>query len=312
VARTSGPLALLDAAGLYFRAFNALPRSLAAPDGSPVNAVRGFLDTLAKLLTERAPGRLVACLDADWRPAFRVAALPGYKAHRLADDGAEDVPEELGRQVPVILDVLTAAGLATARASGFEADDVIGTLLAGETRAPVEIITGDRDLLQLVRRLPTPAVVVYLGARRGQPEVLGEAEVAARYGLVTDGAGPAYAEMATLRGDPSDGLPGVGGIGEKTAAKLISRFGSLAALRAAAASGEHGVPARARSALAEASGYLDAAPTVVRVVTDAPVKLSGPDEIPAAPADPEGLGELQQRWGLGGSIDRLVTALRGR
>ncbi len=308
---SSKSLALLDAAGLYFRAFHALPISLAAPDGSPVNAVRGFLDTLAKILTDRAPGRLVACLDADWRPAFRVAALPGYKAHRLAEDGSEAVPDELGPQVPVILDVLAAAGLATAAATGFEADDVIGTLVAREAGDPVEVVTGDRDLLQLVRRSPTPVVVVYLGGRRTEPEILGEAEVAARYGLPTGGAGPAYAEMAMLRGDPSDGLPGVGGIGEKTAAKLIGRYGSLAEVRAAAESGDGGVPPRARAAMSEAAAYLDAAPRVVRVVTEAPVKLSRPDTVPSGAADLGALGELQDRWGLGGSIDRLVAALRG-
>jgi 5'-3' exonuclease len=311
VAAPPKPLALLDAAGLYFRAFHALPASLTAPDGTPVNAVRGFVDTLAKILTERAPGRLVACLDADWRPAFRVEALPGYKAHRLAEDGTEDVPQELGRQVPVILDVLTAAGLATAAAGGFEADDVIGTLVARETRDPVEVVTGDRDLLQVVRTSPTPATVVYLGGRRGRIDVLGEAEVGARYGLPAGGAGPAYAEMAMLRGDPSDGLPGVAGIGEKTAAKLVSQFGSLAAVRAAAEAGNHAVPPRARRELAEASDYLDAAPTVVRVATDAPVELAVADEVPSAPAAPERLRGFQDRWGLGSSIDRLMRALGG-
>jgi 5'-3' exonuclease len=305
----AAPVALLDAAGLYFRAFHALPTSLTAPDGTPVNAVRGFADTLAKILTDRTPGRLVACLDADWRPAFRVEVLPGYKAHRVADDGAEAVPDELGPQVPVILDVLAAARLATAEAAGFEADDVIGTLVARETRDPVEVVTGDRDLLQVVRRSPTPALILYLGGRRAAAEVLDEAEVAAKYGLPAEGAGRAYAEMAVLRGDPSDGLPGVGGVGEKTAAKLIRRFGSLPAVRAAAESGDAGVPPRAAKAIVEASGYLDAAPRVVRVVTDAPVQVSGPDELPSAPPDPDGLRALQHRWGLGGSIDRLLAAL---
>ncbi|HEX4222649.1 MAG TPA: flap endonuclease, partial [Pseudonocardiaceae bacterium] len=213
---TTAPLALLDSASLYFRAYYALPDSMTAPDGTPVNAVRGFTDTIARIVTDRHPSRLVACLDADWRPAFRVAALPSYKAHRVAEVSAggdiEEVPDTLTPQVPIIRDVLAAFGIATAEAQGYEADDVIGTLTATETRAPVEVITGDRDLFQLVRETPTPARIVYVGKGWAKAEVLGPEEIAARYALPVDGAGPAYADMAVLRGDPSDGLPGVPGI----------------------------------------------------------------------------------------------------
>ena len=83
---------LLDAASLYFRAFYGVPESITAPDGTPVNAVRGFCDMVSRLLTDRRPGRLVACLDLDWRPAFRVQALPSYKAHRVAGGGTGDGP----------------------------------------------------------------------------------------------------------------------------------------------------------------------------------------------------------------------------
>ncbi|WP_034240735.1 5'-3' exonuclease, partial [Saccharomonospora iraqiensis] len=257
------PLVLLDAASLYFRSYYALPESMTAPDGMPVNAVRGFADTVARILTDRRPARLVACLDADWRPAFRVRALPSYKAHRVAaeadaheaaDSGTdagtgtdtEEVPDTLTPQVPVILDLLAAAGLATASADGFEADDVLATLAARETRDPVEVVTGDRDLFQLVRTGPPPVSVIYVGKGWAKAEVLGPDELAHRYGLPAGHAGAAYADMAMLRGDPSDGLPGVAGIGEKTAAKLITRFGSLEALRDAAARGDGDVPPRAR------------------------------------------------------------------
>src|SRR5262249_37402174 len=154
-------------------------------DGTPVNAVRGFTDTLARIITERGPRRMIACLDADWRPQFRVDLLPSYKAHRVADEAAnaEDVPDTLSPQVPIILDVLAAAGLATGEAEGFEADDVIGTLTAQETDDPVEVITGDRDLFQVVREEPTPARVVYVGKGWAKAEVLGPAELAQRYGL---------------------------------------------------------------------------------------------------------------------------------
>ena len=131
------PLMLTDTASLYFRAFHGVPSSVTAPDGSPVNAVRGFLDMLATLVEAHRPGRLACCLDLDWRPQFRVDALPGYKAHRVAGpDGAEDVPDGLAPQVPVLLDVLAALGVATEGAAGYEADDVIATLAVREPGPP--------------------------------------------------------------------------------------------------------------------------------------------------------------------------------
>ncbi|MEU3270378.1 5'-3' exonuclease [Saccharomonospora sp. NPDC006951] len=315
---TTAPLALLDAASLYFRSYFALPDSLTAPDGTPVNAVRGFTDTVARIITDRGPRRLVACLDADWRPQFRVEALPSYKAHRVVEaapsdgvDGVdvEEVPDTLTPQIPIILEVLEAAGLATALAKGFEADDVIGTLTVREKTDPVEIITGDRDLFQLVRTEPTPASVIYVGKGWAKAEVLGPAEVAAKYGIPVAEAGPGYADMSMLRGDPSDGLPGVAGIGEKTAAKLITQFGSLEALVAAAKAESTELPLKTRVRLNEAADYLAVAPTVVRVAPDAPVELSGDDRLSSSPADPDRLTELAQRWNLGGSVPRLLTAL---
>ncbi|MGW4486236.1 5'-3' exonuclease [Amycolatopsis sp. NPDC004368] len=312
----TGPLALLDSASLYFRSYYALPDSMTAPDGTPVNAVRGFTDTLARILTDRRPSRLVACLDADWRPKFRTDLLPSYKAHRVAVPGhgegeadVEEVPDTLTPQVPVILDVLAAFGFATAEAAGYEADDVIGALATREQDAPVEVITGDRDLFQLVRETPTPTSVVYVGKGWAKAEVLGQAEIAERYGVPASFAGPGYADMAALRGDPSDGLPGVAGIGEKTAAKLITQFGSLEELIAAAQSGDSRLPLKMRLRLKDAGDYLAVAPTVVRVAVDAPVEQSGPDAVPASPADPDRVAELAERWNLGRSVERLVAAL---
>ncbi|NKQ52185.1 5'-3' exonuclease [Amycolatopsis sp. K13G38] len=304
-------LALLDSASLYFRSFYALPESMTAPDGTPVNAVRGFADTIARIITDRRPTRLVACLDADWRPRFRVDLLPSYKAHRVADprENVEEVPDTLTPQVPIILELLEAFGLATAEAEGYEADDVIGALTAREKADPVEVITGDRDLFQLVRTEPAPASVIYVGKGWAKAEVLGPAEVAERYGVPKDSAGPAYADMAALRGDPSDGLPGVAGIGEKTAAKLITQFGSLEALVEAARTSSRDLPLKMRLKLTGAEDYLSVAPTVVRVATDAPVVMSGSDAVPAEPADPDRIAELSERWNLGGSVKRLLAAL---
>jgi 5'-3' exonuclease len=255
----------------------------------------------------------VCCMDADWRPAFRVDALPSYKAHRVADaeKNEEEVPDTLSPQVPIILDLLDAAGLARAEAEGYEADDVIGTLAHREQTDPVEVISGDRDLFQVVREQPTKASVVYVGRGWAKAEVLGTTELAAKYALPADIAGPAYAEMSMLRGDPSDGLPGVAGIGEKTAAKLISEFGSLDALLAAAAANDPKVPPRARKSLAEAAEYLAVAPLVVRVATDAAVVMTGTDPIPDGPKDRKRMLALKKRWNLGASVDRLLAALDG-
>lgn len=292
-----GALMLLDAASLWFRAYHGVPRSVTAPDGRPVNAVRGFLDHVGRLLREHRPAGLVACLDEDWRPAFRVAALPTYKTHRLPaeDPDGTDTPDDLVPQVEIILEVLAAVGLATAGAAGYEADDVIGTL-ATMSSGPVDIVTGDRDLFQLIR----PGVRVLYTVEQGRP--YDDAAVAARYGIPD---GRSYADFALLRGDPSDGLPGVAGIGPKTAATLVCRYGGLPGLLAALDAGEP-VPAAGR--LRAARDYLTAAQVVVRVVTDIPL---GPVDagLPAAPADADRLALLSEAHGLSSPVSRLVAAL---
>jgi len=304
------PLLLLDTASLYFRAFYGVPESVRAPDGTPVNAVRGLLDMTARLVAARRPARLVACWDDDWRPAFRVAAIPFYKAHRVAPDGGEEVPAALVPQIPLIADVLEALGIARVGAPGYEADDVIGTLTAREVarpaadRSPVEIVTGDRDLFQLVDDAAGVRVLFTLKGI-GELEVVDEARLAERHGVPS---GRAYAHMATLRGDSSDGLPGVAGIGEKTAVLLVRRYGDLDGVLRAAEAGDPGLTAAQRRRLLEAREYLAVAPGVVDVATDAPVPgVTG--TLPATPADPERLVALAERWRLGSSLTRLVDAI---
>ncbi|MFC5289783.1 5'-3' exonuclease H3TH domain-containing protein [Actinokineospora guangxiensis] len=304
----SGPLVLLDSASMYFRSFYAVPESMTSPDGIPVNAVRGFAGMVAQIITERRPARLVACMDADWRPAFRVEAIPSYKAQRVADpaNNAEEVPDTLTPQVPIIVELLAAAGICMAESAGHEADDVIGTLAHREKTDPVEIITGDRDLFQCVREEPTTVRVVYVGAGWRKKTVIGPQELAEKYGLPPQGS--AYADMSVLRGDPSDGLPGISGIGEKTAAKLITKFGTLQALVEAAAAGSKDVPLRVREAFEHDADYLAKAPLVVRVNNDAPIDSTCADPIPGA-VDVERLTALKQRWDLGSGVDRLIEAL---
>ena len=304
-------LVLLDSASMYFRAFFGVPDSVRAPDGTPVNAVRGFTDMVSFVIGLAKPTRLVACLDLEWRPAFRVAALPSYKAHRLAPDGKlEIVPDALQTQIPIILDVLRAAGIARAGADGYEADDVIGALCARESVDPVEVVSGDRDLFQVIRDEPTPVRVRYTGQGMAKATLYGPAELAQRYGLPPSRAGAAYADLAVLRGDPSDGLPGVPGIGEKTAATVVSRFGSFDELMEALVDpSDRRLSRGIRSKLAAAREYLALAPGVVRVAADAQVMISGPDRLPDSPDDPDELDALAQRWGIAGSVRRLTGAL---
>jgi 5'-3' exonuclease len=294
---------LLDTASLYFRAFFGVPDTVRAPDGTPVNAVRGLLDMITRLVRARQPARLVACWDADWRPAFRVAAVPSYKAHRLAADGtSEETPPALAAQVPLIEQVLQAAGLAVAGQPGFEADDVIATL-AARSEDPVDVVTGDRDLFQLVDDARGIRVIY---TQRGllNMDVIDEAAVSAKYGI----PGRAYADFAALRGDPSDGLPGVPGVGEKTAAALIRTFGSIDAITTALDAGHGGFPRGSREKLERARDYLDIALSVVRVVDDAPLPpVDG--KLPAVLADANRLEDLGERWGLGSSLTRFVAAV---
>src|SRR3989449_4988914 len=215
-----------------------------------MHAVYGFLNMLARLVTDRRPDRLGIAVDEDWRPAFRVEALPAYKAHRVSDEPDPIAPQEaLGREV------LGALGIAVVGAEGFEAEDVIATL-AARAREPIEIVSGDRDLFALVRDPDVRVLYPLVGVTKLLQ--VDEAEITRRYGI----PGRAYGDFALLRGDPSDGLPGVPGIGEKTAARLVAEHGSVDAILSAPAL----APAVARR-LEAARDYLTAARRVVLPVT---------------------------------------------
>ena len=312
----AAPLLLLDGPSMWFRSFFGVPSSITSPDGRPVNALRGFLDSLAVLITRERPARLVVCDDWDWRPQFRVDLIPSYKAHRVveqtphAQPDVEEVPDDLSPQVEWILEILGAFGISTAGATGFEADDVLGTLAAREQRHPVVVVSGDRDLLQVVTDDPVPVRVLYLGRGLSNATTFGPAEVAERYGVPVHRAGPAYAELALLRGDPSDGLPGVAGIGEKTAATLLSQYGSLEQILAAAHDTTSTLSKAYRSKLLGAADYIAAAGPVVRVVTDAPVTMStATDTLPLSADKPRRVAELADTHGVVSSLGRLQKAL---
>lgn len=305
---------LLDTASLYFRAFFGVPDSVRAPDGTPVNAVRGLLDFITRLVGEYQPTHLVCCWDNDWRPQWRVDLIPSYKAHRVEAElpaptkgGAhfeEEVPDPLEAQIPVILDVLEAFGIAVVGADGYEADDVIGTL-ATAAGMPVDVVTGDRDLFQLVDD-EAEVRILYIARGVGRHERVTNTVVQGKYGI----DGRQYADFAALRGDPSDGLPGVAGVGEKTAASLLRKFGSLEGIVAAAQDPASDLAPGPRRKVKDAADYLRVAPAVVAVARD--IDLGGPDlTMPRTPADPEALLALSERWGLGGSVTRLVETLTG-
>lgn len=300
-------LMLLDTASLYFRAFYGVPDTVKAPDGRPVNAARGLLDMIAKLVTTYEPTHLIACWDDDWRPQWRVDLIPSYKAHRVAElveaaPDVEEVPDPLEVQIPAIRAELETLGIPIVGATAHEADDVIASF-ASQATMPVDVVTGDRDLFQLVddeRRIR----VIYTGRGMSSLEVLDESAVVEKYHVL-----PAqYADYATLRGDASDGLPGVAGIGEKTAATLLAAHGDLAGITAAAADGE-GMTAGIRAKILAASDYLAVAPTVVEVVRtlDLPAvdaRLTSPDATAVA--------ALGAEWGLGASLDRAAAAITAR
>ncbi|MFB7269458.1 5'-3' exonuclease H3TH domain-containing protein [Streptomyces sp. NPDC056244] len=300
---------LLDTASLYFRAYFGVPDSVRAPDGTPVNAVRGLLDFIARLVQDHRPDELVACMDADWRPQWRVDLIPSYKAHRVAEERAEgpdeeETPDTLAPQVPVIEAVLDALGIARVGVAGYEADDVIGTL-AGRATGPVDIVTGDRDLYQLVDD-SRGVRVLYPLKGVGTLQLTDEALLREKYGV----DGPGYVDLALLRGDPSDGLPGVPGIGEKTAAKLLDAFGDLAGIMAAVDDPRSKLTPSQRKRLDEARDYVAVAPKVVRVAGDVPLPEFDP-ALPSGPRDPAMVDALAARWGLGGALRRLLVTLEG-
>src|SRR5437899_7962897 len=287
------PTLFVDAARLAYRAYHAAPE-IRADDGTLVNAAYGFLNFMSRLVPDRKPARMHVALDADWRPQFRVDAIPSYKSHRVA--GPDDPPDPVDPQMKIIVEMLEAFGISVAAAEGYEAEDVIATLVA-RTDDSVEIVTGDRDLFQLVRD-PNVRVLYTL---RGVTELahVDQAWIHAKYGV----PGDHYFDYAVLRGDPSDGLPGVHGIGEKTASQLVAKYGSLDGILAA-----NDLSATIRAKLRASADYLAAARRVVWMARDAPV-TGGDGTLPKTPTHARQLDALAERYGLVAAVKRLADAL---
>jgi 5'-3' exonuclease len=301
-------LMLLDTAGIYFRAFYGVPDTVTAPDGTIVNAVRGTLDIVARLVGQFAPTLLVACWDDDWRPQWRVDLIPTYKTHRVAEivevgPDVEVVPDPLTVQVPLIAEALELLGIPIVGATEHEADDVIGTL-ASTASMPVDVVTGDRDLFQLVDDA-RDVRVIYTGRGMANLEILDGAAIEAKYAISPQ----QYAAFAAMRGDPSDGLPGVAGVGEKTAAGLLREFGDLAGIVAAAADPGTKLSPSVRAKLLAASDYLAVAPAVVNVVRDLGLPAVDSRLRALSPAEADAARAFSARWGLDSAMTRILSAL---
>lgn len=296
---TAGTTLLVDAPSLVYRAYFSTPDTVRAPDGRGVNAVHGFFGMLARLVGDHDPDRIACAADLNWRPEWRVRLVESYKRHRTEPGNVQQTADAaLAHQVPIAFELLVRLGVVVAGHPDYEAEDVIGTLAARAT-GRVAIVSGDRDLFQLVR---DPDVYV-LYPRRGVSVMdrVDEAYIAERYGI----PGRAYRDYAVLRGDASDGLPGVRGIGEKTAASLVSRYGSLAAVVAAAA--ETPVRSAALGKVRRELDYVERAERVVTIATDVP--LPEVDLTRPRPAPDDALLASATELGLAGAVRRLVAAL---
>jgi len=296
-------LMLLDSASLWYRAYFGMPDTLVSPTGEPVNAIRGYLDMTARLMDIYKPTRIVACIEGDWRPSWRVELFPDYKANRLDVEGAEEEPDTLGPQIPILLDLLEAFGIPLVGVDDYEADDVMASYAVRE-KGPIKIVTGDRDLFQLVddsRKIS----VVYLAKGIANHDHVDLKWIANKYDI----PGERYALFAMIRGDASDGLPGIRGIGEKGAAIIAKQFTSLEEVMLAAERNDERLTANARKKLLESSAYAKIAPKLVHCALDVPL----PNLDLKVPQRPESLDEIyqyQNDYGLGASIDRFISALK--
>ena len=296
-------LLLLDSASLWYRAYFGMPDTLVAPDGTPVNAIRGYLDMSSRLLNMYTPSRLVACIEGDWRPSWRVELFPGYKANRLEEDGeGEEEPDTLAPQIPILLDLLEAFQIPLVGVDDYEADDVMASFAKRES-GPIRIATGDRDLFQLVDD-DLDVQVIYLAKGIGNHDLVNRQWIENRYAI----PGDRYGLFAMFRGDPSDGLPGVVGIGEKGAALIARNFSNIGDVVNAAENDDERLTPALRKKIIAGKDYLRIAPKLVSCATDVPlpnIELT----LPKRPTDLNQIREIQAKYALGASVDRFIAAL---
>ena len=295
-------LMLLDSASLWYRAYFGMPDTLVSPTGQPVNAIRGYLDMTSRLLVKYQPNRIVACLEGDWRPSWRVELFPDYKLNRLDEEGAEEEPDTLGPQIPILLDVLDALGIPLLGVDDYEADDLMATFSVKQP-GPVRIVTGDRDLFQLADD-ERDVKIVYLAKGISNHDLVDLKWIQEKYQI----PGDRYALFAMIRGDSSDGLPGIKGIGEKGAMVIANLFKTMPEVMQAAAGADERLSANIRKKLLESSQYAAIAPKLVGCALDVAIpemEIS----MPKKPKSLEKIIKLKDEFGLGASIDRIMSAL---
>jgi 5'-3' exonuclease len=293
---------LLDSASLWYRAYFGMPDTLVSPTGQPVNAIRGYLDMTSRLLVKYQPNRIVACLEGDWRPSWRVELFPGYKLNRLDEEGAEEEPDTLGPQIPILLNVLDALGIPLLGVDDYEADDLMATFSVKQP-GPVRIVTGDRDLFQLADD-KRDVKIVYLAKGISNHDLVDLKWIQDKYQI----PGDRYALFAMIRGDSSDGLPGIRGIGEKGAMVIANLFKTMPEVMQAAAGADERLSANIRKKLLEGSQYAAIAPKLVSCALDVAIpemEISTPKK----PKSLEKIIKLKDEFGLGASIDRIMSAL---
>jgi len=295
-------LMLLDSASLWYRAYFGMPDTLVSPTGQPVNAIRGYLDMTSRLLVKYQPNRIVACLEGDWRPSWRVELFPDYKLNRLDEEGGEEEPDTLGPQIPILLDVLDALGIPLLGVDDYEADDLMATFSVKQP-GPIRIVTGDRDLFQLADD-KRDVKIVYLAKGISNHDLVDLKWIQDKYQI----PGDRYALFAMIRGDSSDGLPGIRGIGEKGAMLIANLFKTLPEVMEAAANSDERLSANIRKKLLESSQYAAIAPKLVGCALDVAI----PEmeiTMPKKPRSLEKIEKLKEEFGLGASIDRIMSAL---
>ena len=295
-------LMLLDSASLWYRAFFGMPDTLVSPSGLQVNAIRGYLDMTSKLINLYKPNRIVACLEGDWRPSWRVELFPDYKMNRLDEAGEEEEPDTLTPQIPILLDLLEALGIPMLGVDDYEADDLMATLAVNQP-GPVRIVTGDRDLFQLVDD-KRDVKIVYLAKGVANHDLVDLKWIERKYEI----PGDRYGLFAMIRGDASDGLPGIKGIGEKGAASIAKQFTDLTEVMKAAVSNDERLTPNLRKKLLESAEYAKIAPRLVGCATD----VSIPEmkiHIPSEPLDSKKVQNIKDEYGLGTSVDRIMNAL---
>ncbi len=302
---------LVDSASLWYRAFYGMPESVSSTTDLPNNAIKGFFDGLARIVTKYRPDEIAICLDDNWRPQWRVDLYPGYKLNRVdsesVEEGGEEEPDLLTPQIGPIIELCTLLGLHPISVEDQEADDVIATLATSpavtQSSKSVRVMTGDRDLFQLLK-FPHDIQVIYLAKGISQHELVDSGYIENRYGIPFD----RYGLFAAIRGDASDGLPGIKGMGEKGAAAIVKSFTSMKEIIVAAQSDSMELASIHRKRILADLDYARIAEDIVTCRTDLVVA----DDDLSKWREKSDLIEFRRRakeWELGSTIERITAAL---